>query len=246
LVAANGAALWCWGGNNSGQLGDGTTTSQYSPEQIGTSTWKAVAAGAWHTCGLQTDGSLWCWGNNDSGQLGDGTLTYDYGQKNAPDQIGTSTQWVAIAAGFLHTCGLQVDGSLWCWGWNEYGSLGDGTTNTQPAPEQVGVGASWTAIALGDAHTCGIQTNGSLWCWGNNRYGQLGDGNPLQQQNAPERIGTSSLWASVTAHGVNTCGLQTDDSLFCWGWNYSGQIGDGTTSGQSNQSKPEQIMYPSP
>jgi alpha-tubulin suppressor-like RCC1 family protein len=138
--------LWAWGFNNSGQLGDGTTTQKTSPVQIGTDNkWVTVAAGQVHSVGIKSNGTLWAWGNNSFGQLGDGTTT----QRNSPTQIGTDNKWVSIAAGQSFTLALKSDGTLWAWGDNSNGQLGDGTTTYKLSPTQIGTDNKWISIAAG-------------------------------------------------------------------------------------------------
>jgi alpha-tubulin suppressor-like RCC1 family protein len=221
-IRLNGT-LWCWGLNLNGQLGDNSTTDRFSPVQIGVaSDWSEVATGASHTCGRR-GGNLWCWGDNSHGDLGDGS--------NAPSQVpvrvGTANDWTRVASGPSgHSCGLRGAGSLWCWGWNNSGQLGDGTTNDANAPVQVDSANAYIAVATGAFHTCAIRLDGSLWCWGRNVEGQLGNGT-LVGSSVPVRAGTAYDWASVSGRVEHTCGLRTDGSLWCWGNNAYGALGDG-------------------
>jgi alpha-tubulin suppressor-like RCC1 family protein len=134
-----------------------------------------------------------------------------------------------VAASHDHTCGIKAaDASLWCWGSNRNGQLGDGTTTDRVAPVQVSGGSAWTAVAVGSSHTCGIKAaDASLWCWGSNRNGQLGDGTRTKRV---ERVQVSGggVWADVIAGLVHTCAVQSGNaSLWCWGSNDSGQLGNG-------------------
>src|SRR4029079_9700588 len=97
-------------------------------------------------------------------------------ETDAPVQVGTGTSWASIAAGYDHTCATRSDGSLWCWGRNFYGQLGDGTTTDRSVPNRVGLASNWASVAAGEAFTCATRTDGSIWCWGYNQLGQLGDG----------------------------------------------------------------------
>ena len=127
----------------SAQLGDGTTTNRYAPTQIGTATtWKTISAGDDHTVATRSDGTLWAWGDNGFGQLGDGTTT----DRLTPTQIGTATNWKTITAGRFHdTAATRSDGTLWAWGDNAYGQLGDGTTTDRTSPTQIGAATTWAA-----------------------------------------------------------------------------------------------------
>jgi alpha-tubulin suppressor-like RCC1 family protein len=133
-----------------------------------------MAAGYNHNCAIKTDGSAWCWGRNSNGQLGDGTTT----SQTTPVAVsGLASGVTRIAAGFLHTCAGRTDGSVWCWGWNFYGQVGDGTNTERATPVAVsGLASGVTQIAAGGSQSCAIRSNGSALCWGLNGSGQLGDG----------------------------------------------------------------------
>jgi alpha-tubulin suppressor-like RCC1 family protein len=232
----------CWGSNSDGQLGDGTTTSRNTPTAL--SSWPsgrtavAITAGGYHTCAILDDGSVRCWGYNSDGQLGDGTTT----SRNTP----TAIMWwnpsgrtvVAITAGDYHTCAIFDDGPVRCWGWNDYGQLGDGTTTSRNTPTAL---SSWpsgrTAVAItaGSYHTCAILDDGSVRCWGSNSDGQLGDGTTTDR-NTPT---TLSGWPSgrtavaISAGYYHTCAILDDGSVRCWGYNSDGQLGDGTTTSRN-------------
>jgi alpha-tubulin suppressor-like RCC1 family protein len=229
----------CWGYNGNGQLGDGTNTNRNSPTQTSSlgegRTAVAIAAGWYHTCAILDDGSVSCWGNNYYGQLGDGTTT----NRNTPTQtssLGTDRTAVAISAGYAHTCTILDDGSVSCWGDNTEGQLGIVKANTQRyTPTQIsslGEGRTAVEITAGPAHTCAILDDGSVSCWGYNYDGQLGDGT---YDNAYIPTQTSSLGAdrtavAITAGEAHTCAILDDGSVSCWGLNYYGQLGDGTTN----------------
>ncbi|MFH1231345.1 MAG: hypothetical protein V1709_07610 [Planctomycetota bacterium] len=238
--------LWACGSNNLGQIGDGTLTDRNPPVKIGNANnWTAVAVGEGHTLALSTTGTattLWAWGNNYSGQLGDGTGV----DRKVPTKIGTSTNWVAIAAGSYHSVALKSDGTLWAWGNNTSGELGDGTYTVRASPTKIGTGTNWTKIAGGDSHTLAISTTGTastLWAWGRNTDGQLGDGTTVGKI-VPTKIGTATNWLKVAAGpgsytgGPHSAGIRTDGSLWTWGNNDDGKLGDGT---ETNRSTPTRI-----
>lgn len=127
----------------------------------------ALTAGIMHTVALQSDGTLWAWGSNWYGQLGYGTASI--GITKGPRQVGSGAAWASIAAGDYHTMGLQTDGTLWAWGNNGSGQLGDGTVEDKRAPVQVGSGPVWVAVAAGNSHTVALQADGTLWAWGGMR-----------------------------------------------------------------------------
>jgi alpha-tubulin suppressor-like RCC1 family protein len=224
--------LWCWGYNGSGQLGIGGTTNKNTPQQVGIDTnWATVSAGGSHTCGTKIDNTLWCWGGNADGQVGDGSNT----NRETPTQVvgDWSTGVSAISAGDYHTCAIKTDGSLWCWGKNNYGQLGIGNTTSKNTPTRVGTDNNWQSVFAGGSHTCAIKTDGSLWCWGRNTYGQLGDGTNTDR-NTPIRVGTETGWVAAYLGENFTCALKNDGSLWCWGRNNYYQLGDGTTTDKNN------------
>ncbi len=215
--------LWTWGGNAAGQLGDGSTTNGTSPIQIGTdNNWTSIAAGYAHSLGLKSDGTLWAWGLNDNGQLGAGTTT----STSSPLQIGTDAKWVSIALGYSHTLGLKSDGTLWAWGLNNYGQLGNGATTSSPV--QIGTDNKWVSITVGQFHSMGSKSDGTLWAWGHNINGQLGNGSTTDQTTPIAISSVQSGMLSVAAGGNHTVAVKTDGTLWSWGANYAGQLGDGT------------------
>ncbi len=227
--------LWCVGGNGYGQLGDGSNESEKYPVMINNSSgtdWSKIAGGYYFTCGIDTAGNLWCWGRNSNGQLGTGeTGTYN----NYPLLVTNSdgTRWAYVDLGYFHTCGIDVQGNLWCWGENAYGKLGTGdeVDHTYPVLITNSMGTKWSSVSLGIKQTCGVDVENNLWCWGDNSLGQLGTGDytgsyyPVIVSNS---AGTS--WSSVSLDQFSTCGIDTESTLWCWGVNDSGQLGNGTTN----------------
>ncbi|MCL1875212.1 MAG: InlB B-repeat-containing protein [Synergistaceae bacterium] len=139
-----------------------------------------------------------------------------------------SSDWAVIAAGDDHSMAIKTDGSLWAWGWNEYGQLGDGSTINRRAPVRAGAANDWQTVSAGSDHTAAIKTDGSLWAWGYNYYGQLGNGTNTNNS-SPVRVGSENDWAAVAASWSHTIAMKTDGSLWAWGINYNYQLGDGTT-----------------
>jgi alpha-tubulin suppressor-like RCC1 family protein len=230
----------CWGNNVRGQLGDGTTTERHTPVAVcasgsgpGCSGGAAlggvvtISAGDYHTCALLSDGTARCWGDNTFGQLGDGTAGT---HSTTPAAVSGLSNVVAIAGGYGHTCAVLNDGTARCWGWNDYGQLGDGASGTNRlTPVAVSGLGNAVAIAAGYGHTCALLSNGTSWCWGSNAFGQLGDGTTTDHD-TPVTVGPTPTIAAGYQH---TCGVLNDGSAWCWGWNYYGQLGNGMTGGIS-------------
>ncbi|MCP4578578.1 MAG: SUMF1/EgtB/PvdO family nonheme iron enzyme, partial [Deltaproteobacteria bacterium] len=226
----NDGSLWAWGSNYYGQLGDGTVVDRLTPVQIGSDTdWTKIAAaqGGYHTMALKNDGTLWAWGRNDYGELGDGTFV----DRHSPVQIGSDTDWTKIAAGAFHTMALKRDGTLWAWGFNYYGQLGDGTVVYRHSPVQIGSDTDWAKIAAGGFHTIALKNDGTLWAWGRNDYGELGDGT-FVDRHSPVQIGSDTDWAKISADGSEdgsfTLAVKSGGTLWAWGRNDYGELGDGT------------------
>lgn len=221
-------ALHCWGRNSDGQLGDGTEIPRSVPtEVIGMiSGVVTVALGAEHSCALKTSGQLFCWGSNQYGQLGDGSHT----AQTAPVLVNAlAANIIALTAGGSHTCALaQVGGgTVQCWGLNDNGQLGNGTTDESTTPVTVFGLTGVTDVAAGLVHTCAALTNG-VRCWGANESGQLSDGS---QSNRTSPIAVAGLPSgTITAFAVgdrHSCAA-VDGVVYCWGSNRDGQLGDGT------------------
>jgi len=236
LAIRTDGSLWAWGLNTNGQLGNNATLSLTSPVRIGTdNNWKQVVAGSIHTLAIRVDNSLWAWGNNSYYQLGISSIT---GNRVTPTRVGTLNVWNQVSANNHHGVAIRNDGTLWAWGNNANGQVGNGTTTLQSVPVQIGTAINWNQVATGGFHTIGSRTNGALWAWGYNFTGQLGDGTTTQRT-APVRSGTASDWNYVAAGGSQTFAIRNNGSLWAWGRNANGQIGDGTTTSRDT---PVQIM----
>jgi alpha-tubulin suppressor-like RCC1 family protein len=184
---------------------------------------QSISAGAGHTCGLTADGTAYCWGVNYKGQLGDGTMG---GRRNSPAAVAGGLVFTYISAGAEHTCGLTTDGVAYCWGDNNNGRLGDGTTTSRPRPVAVARGLVFRAIA-GNEHTCGLTRDGAAYCWGPNTFGRLGDGS-TNSRLSPVAVSRGLVFKAISVGEYRSCALTTDGAAYCWG--VRGQLGNGLTT----------------
>ena len=236
------AGLWSCGLNTQGQLGDNTIVQKSSPVQTvsGGTNWKQVAAGNSHTAAIKTDGTLWLWGGNGGGGLGDNTVA----SKSSPVQtIAGGTNWKQVAGGKLgssHTAAIKTDGTLWLWGGNFNGGLGDNTSANKSSPVQtVSGGTNWKQVACGTFHTAAIKTDGTLWLWGSNSYRQLGDNTAVNKSSPVQTIASGTNWKLVGCGYYHTAAIKTDGTLWLWGRNSYGALGDNTVA---NKSSPVQTV----
>lgn len=236
LVAAGGThtcglsagALYCWGYNAAGQLGDGTQDSRAVPTAIGTeTTWSTVAASDLMTCGIR-NGELYCWGDERLAQDRPSVLEL------APKRVDDRTDWEFVALDSFSLCGI-ASGELHCWGFNGAGMLGDGTTMARAVPVRVGTDSDWNLVAMGSTHACGIRGT-ELFCWGSAYYGAVGSGMTTGQacktglmacELAPLPVGMGDGWSAIDVGVDFSCGVRSGQAL-CWGKNELAQLGDGT------------------
>jgi alpha-tubulin suppressor-like RCC1 family protein len=231
-IKADGT-LWSWGANANGQLGLGNVyNSRSSPVQVGSLTnWYEVSAGSTHCLATKTDGTLWSWGSGTGGKLGlNNTIS-----RSSPVQIGALTEWADIVATGDTSLAIKTNGTLWSWGYGSYGSLGLGNTTNYSSPKQVGALTNWSKVCAGDKTAFAVKTDGSIWCWGRNHYGQLGLGNTTNYS-SPKQIGSLTTWAKVSSSDSATfcVAIKTDGTLWAWGRNQTGQLGQGNTTNRSS------------
>ena len=235
-VIKTDGTLWLWGNNNNGQLGDNTITKKSSPIQtvaFGTN-WIQVSDGYSknsNAC-VKTDGTLWCWGLNSSGELGDNTIT----KRSSPVQtVAFGTNWKQVSIGYGHTAAIKTDGTLWCWGNNNNGQLGDNTITNRSSPVQtVTFGTNWKQVYSGYLLTAAIKTDGTLWTWGRNAQGELGDNTITNRSSPVQTIAFGTTWKQVSGGFRFTAATKTDGTLWLWGYNYNGSLGDNTSTSRSS------------
>lgn len=225
----NDSTLWCWDSLRTG-----------APNQISNRTdWASITGGYDHTCALTQGGEMGCWGANNGGQLGTG----DFTSRDALEHVGAGKRWKQISAGLTHTCAVGADQSLWCWGNNAFGQLGDGTDIRRPTPIRVDTAQDWAFVDAGAFRSCAIKVSGSLWCWGYLLDKDAGDGVPrMSSIRTPMRVGLDNDWLTVDSGELHSCALKTDGTVYCWGMNDVGQVGDGTAWHNGWQ----RVPFPSP
>lgn len=262
--------VWAWGGNWSGQLGDGTNNDRYIPAQIPglTGVQTIVGGGYQYSLALKTDGTVWAWGENRNGELGDGTNTDRYSPVQVvdpTDPTGQLTGVSAIAAAYAgHSLAVKkADGSVWSWGWNSRGQLGDGTNTDRSSPVQVidqtdptGHLTNVIAVASGQGHSLALKADGTVWAWGFNYNGQLGNGNsytgtglflnltPVQAVDPTDPTGHLTGVIAIAAGQDHSLALKADGTVWAWGSNWAGQLGNGGTDYYTTHPIPMPVIDP--
>jgi len=228
--------LWAWGRNFFGQLGNNSTDNSLIPVKIGRDNkWIAVAAGANHSLGLKSDHTLWAWGYNSNGQLGSKSLIVPRKDPKPliisrfPVRVGKDNDWIAISTRYYHCLALKSDGSLWGWGFNSRGQLGNNSTKKSFTPIRIGSDHDWTAIGTGHGHSIALKSNGTVWAWGLNRYGQVGNNSDDIEIHTPVRVGSDNSWIAIAAGAFHSLGVKSDGSLWTWGNNWHGKLGNNST-----------------
>jgi alpha-tubulin suppressor-like RCC1 family protein len=246
-----GGAAYCWGQNGDGQLGNSSTTSSSTPVAVsGGLVFAAVSAGNGHSCGLTTAGAGYCWGDNVYGELGNGTTTgpqqcgtlqYMFPCSTTPVVVSSGLTFAAVIAGAFHSCGLTTAGAAYCWGFNMFGQLGNGSTTDSSTPVAVSGGLTLAAVSVGrDVHSCSVTTAGAAYCWGYNGNGQLGNGSTTNSS-TPVAVSGGLTFSAVSVGDAHSCGLTTAGAAYCWGYNVAGQLGNGSTT---NSPTPVRVSNP--
>ncbi|MFT8705496.1 InlB B-repeat-containing protein [Bifidobacterium aquikefiricola] len=236
---------YAWGDNQYDQLGDETTTNHLTPIRVHTPagvTFTSINAGWYHTLALGSDGNTYAWGLNAYGQLGDETTT----NRSTPLRVHAPAgiKFTSIKDGLGQSLALGSDGNTYAWGRNQYGQLGDGTTTNRSTPVRVKTpeGVRFTSIDGGLGHSVALGNDGNTYAWGFNYRGQLGDDTTTNQL-TPVRVHTPAgvTFTNIHAGMGHTLALGNDGTLYAWGWNGYGQLGDGTTT---NRYTPVRVNTP--
>ncbi len=233
----NDGSLWYWENSTYNQIGDSAFSIASLPERVDTSlSWQSIwgSPAGFHVLAQKKDGTLWGYGDNQYGELGIGTNDHGSG---VPARIGTDNDWRSVSVGEQFSIATKNDGTLWAWGLNFYGNLGDGTTIDKNVPTQIGVANDWSYVSAGSIFSVAIKKDGTLWSWGYNQLGQLGNGTTDSSHN-PVQIGTDNDWSFVSSGFDHSLAIKKNGTLWGWGLNVSGQLGNGTTN---NSNIPIQI-----
>jgi alpha-tubulin suppressor-like RCC1 family protein len=221
-------AVWCWGFNRDGEVGDGSTTDRLTPVQVeGVSGATAIATGDLTSCAVLATGAVKCWGYNSWGNLGNPFVTDPY--RSVPVTVTGVSDAVGIAIGRESACALHAGGSVTCWGRNNFGQLGGGTTDASVASATVLGVTNAVAISSGQSHSCALLSSGIVKCWGRGTWGVLGDGFDVDRA-TPVVVSGIGDGAAVSGGQSGTCAAMTDGTAKCWGYNSVGQLGDGTAT----------------
>jgi alpha-tubulin suppressor-like RCC1 family protein len=225
---------WAWGDNSAGALGDNTITVRSSPVSVvgAFSDWCQVSNKRDISLGVRTNGTAWAWGCNNFGRLGDNTTV----NKSSPvSVVGGFTDWCQVSAGGCHSLGVRCNGTLWAWGCNASGQLGDNTIVSKSSPVSVVGGfTDWCQVAGGNAHSLGVRCNGTAWAWGLNSNGQLGDNTAIGKSSPVSVVGGFTDWCQVSAGRIHSFALRSNSTLWAWGNNSTGALGDNTITVRSS------------
>lgn len=229
-------SIWTWGTNDKGQLGIGTTVNNTTPTTPlgGIGDWVKCAASFQSSAAVRENGTLWAWGSNVNGALG--TLEATSASRSSPITVaGGGTTWTNVFGGISpYYFALKSDNTGWAWGVNANATLGDATTVDKSSPVAIFGSYSWKSLAGGVQHAAGIQTDGTLWTWGGNSAGELGNGTTIGRTTPVPVAGGGTLWKQVSCGYRCTGAIKTDGTMWTWGFNKYGQLGNGGTASRSS------------
>ena len=226
LARESNGTVWSWGMQDLGRLGNGQMAgTQLAPKTLTTiSGVTRIAAGYAHALAIRSDGSVWSWGTNRYGQLGNGSTT----DAGTPQRVTGLSNIIAVSAGGLHSLALDGSGNVWAWGYNYYGDLGDGTRSDRLAPVRVAGLSGAVAISAGENFSCAIAADGRLWTWGDNGFGQTGTGSTATRAPVATPVPGIAGFQSIKCSFRSAAAMRTDGTVWAWGSNFSGEIGDGS------------------
>jgi len=248
-------ALYCWGSNENGELGDGSIASTTEPVAVSdgdnvAGTWKPLGLhiAAELACALGTDNAAYCWGLNDYGQLGDGTTdnaNEPVAVLNGANSAGT---YLTLGTGEYINCGIGTDNEAYCWGYGSGGGVGNDDYNDASSPVAVfdgdNIGGSWTSISAGMYHVCALGTDTHAYCWGDGQSGALGNGDTSTVA-TPVRVldgaNTGGGFRSISSGYQYACGLGIDNKAYCWGNGDEGRLGNGA---EADSDVPVKVLIP--
>jgi Alpha-tubulin suppressor and related RCC1 domain-containing proteins len=188
---------------------------------------RSIASGYGHSCAVSGRGNVWCWGYNLRGQLGIGATTDEL----EPQRVVIDGRVIQVSLGSVFSCALTSAGNVFCWGFNGHGELGNQTNASSSVPVRVALpNRAFRQLAVGVSHACAIDDRDRLWCWGDNVEGQLGDGTIISRSTPFRVLGVPGPITSVGAGIRHTCAIGRQGRVWCWGSNFRGQVGDGTTT----------------
>jgi len=246
---ATGGAMYCWGRNDEGQLGIGTSDSTAHPvplEVLGGQHYVSVTTGNGFTCGVAASGGTWCWGLSALGALGS-SVAGDAcvgGQTCVPipSLVTGGLRFASVGAGATFVCAVSSANAAYCWGYDDQGQLGNGTTSVagQDAPAPISGQWQFVSVAGGSGHACALTTGYTAMCWGANERGQLGIGNFMTQTTATAVAG-GLTFSEITAGTYHTCAITPLGAAYCWGHNHYGRLGNGLSDNQ-NQWSPQAVV----
>jgi len=232
-VRQNGTA-WAWGVNVFGGLGDNTTVSKSSPVSVvgGFTDWCQIATGRYFSIAVRQNGTAWAWGSNGQGQLG---ISSGYARSSPVSVFGGFTDWCRVTAGDQHSIGLRTNGTIYAWGFNAQGRLGDSTCTAKSSPVLVAGGfTDWCQIEAGYGHSLGVRTNGTAWAWGDNGNGRLGLNDETARNSPVQVCGGFTNWCQVSGGFNHSLGVRQNGTAWAWGANSYGQLGDTTTTSRAS------------